>query len=93
MSQTLGRLTSGRSDRRWLDSATAGGVELLEEHLAEFPATVQGLPALRDWLDAPGVKQVAMEAHRRVRPPNRGRATACSWTRPARPLRPRASAN
>jgi len=34
----------------------------LEEHLAEFPTTVQGLLALRDWLEALGVKQVAMEA-------------------------------
>jgi transposase len=34
----------------------------LEEHLAEFPTTVQGLLALRDWLEALGVRQVAMEA-------------------------------
>ena len=34
----------------------------LEEHFAEFQTTVQGLLALRDWLDALGVKQVAMEA-------------------------------
>jgi transposase len=34
----------------------------LEEHVAEFPTTVQGLLALRDWLEALGVKQVAMEA-------------------------------
>ena len=34
----------------------------LEEHMAEFGATVQGLLALRDWLEALGVKQVAMEA-------------------------------
>jgi transposase len=35
---------------------------MLEEHLAEFQTTVQGLLALRDWLEALGVKQVAMEA-------------------------------
>ena len=34
----------------------------LEEHLAEFQTTVQGLLALRDWLEALDVKQVAMEA-------------------------------
>ena len=34
----------------------------LEEHVAEFQTTVQGLLALRDWLEALGVKQVAMEA-------------------------------
>jgi transposase len=34
----------------------------LSEHLAEFQTTVQGLLALRDWLEALGVKQVAMEA-------------------------------
>lgn len=34
----------------------------LEEHLAEFQTTVPGLLALRDWLDALGVKQVALEA-------------------------------
>jgi transposase len=34
----------------------------LEEHMAEFGTTVQGLLALRDWLEALGVKQVAMEA-------------------------------
>jgi transposase len=34
----------------------------LEEHLAEFQTTVNGLLALRDWLEALGVKQVAMEA-------------------------------
>jgi len=34
----------------------------LEEHMAEFRTTVQGLLALRDWLEALGVKQVAMEA-------------------------------
>lgn len=34
----------------------------LEEHLAEFQTTVRGLLALRDWLEALGVKQVAMEA-------------------------------
>ena len=34
----------------------------LEEHLAEFQTTVRGLLALRDWLEALGVKQVVMEA-------------------------------
>src|ERR671934_995035 len=34
----------------------------LEEHMAEFQTTVHGLLALRDWLEALGVKQVAMEA-------------------------------
>jgi transposase len=34
----------------------------LEEHVAEFQTTVQGLLALRDWLEAHGVEQVAMEA-------------------------------
>jgi transposase len=34
----------------------------LEEHLAEFQTTVHGLLALCDWLEALGVKQVAMEA-------------------------------
>jgi transposase len=34
----------------------------LEERIAEFQTTVHGLLALRDWLDALGVKQVAMEA-------------------------------
>jgi transposase len=34
----------------------------LEEQMAEFATTVQGLLALRDWLEALGVKQVAMEA-------------------------------
>lgn len=34
----------------------------LEEHVAEFRTTVQGLLALRDWLEVLGVKQVAMEA-------------------------------
>jgi hypothetical protein len=33
-----------------------------EEHVAEFKTTVQGLLALRDWLQAHGVTQVAMEA-------------------------------
>jgi transposase len=33
-----------------------------EQHLAEFATTVRGLVALRDWLDAHGVRQVAMEA-------------------------------
>jgi transposase len=34
----------------------------LEERLAEFQTTVRGLLALRDWLEALGVKQVVMEA-------------------------------
>src|SRR5512134_350507 len=34
----------------------------LEEHVAEFQTTVQGLLALRDWLEVLAVKQVAMEA-------------------------------
>ena len=34
----------------------------LTEHLAEFQTTVHGLLALRDWLEALGVRQVAMEA-------------------------------
>src|SRR5712691_1716197 len=33
-----------------------------EQHLAEFKTTVRGLLALRDWLKAHGVTQVAMEA-------------------------------
>src|ERR1700694_4064388 len=34
----------------------------LQEQMAEFATTVHGLLALRDWLEALGVKQVAMEA-------------------------------
>jgi transposase len=34
----------------------------LTEHVAEFATTVHGLLALRDWLEALGVTQVAMEA-------------------------------
>ena len=34
----------------------------LKEYVAEFQTTVAGLLALRDWLEALGVKQVAMEA-------------------------------
>ena len=34
----------------------------LEEQVAEFATTVHGLLALRDWLEALGVRQVAMEA-------------------------------
>jgi transposase len=33
-----------------------------EQQLAEFPTTVRGLVALRDWLEAHRVRQVAMEA-------------------------------
>jgi transposase len=34
----------------------------MTEHVAEFATTVQGLLSLRDWLEALGVTQVAMEA-------------------------------
>lgn len=34
----------------------------LEERMAEFATTVHGLLALGDWLEALGVRQVAMEA-------------------------------
>jgi transposase len=34
----------------------------LQEQIAEFATTVHGLLALRDWLEALGVRQVAMEA-------------------------------
>jgi Transposase len=34
----------------------------LVEHVAEFQTTVRSLLALRDWLEALGVRQVAMEA-------------------------------
>jgi transposase len=34
----------------------------LVEEIAEFKTTVQGLLALRDWLEALGVQKVAMEA-------------------------------
>src|SRR4051812_33547529 len=34
----------------------------LEEHVAEFHTTTQGLLALGDWLESLAVKQVAMEA-------------------------------
>ena len=34
----------------------------LQEQMAEFATTVHGLLALRDWLEALGVRQVAMEA-------------------------------
>jgi hypothetical protein len=34
----------------------------LTEHVAEFQTTVAGLLALRDWLEALDVRQVAMEA-------------------------------
>src|SRR3954451_961268 len=33
-----------------------------EERIAEFPTTVRGLPALRDWLSGHQVQQVVMEA-------------------------------
>ena len=33
-----------------------------EQHLAEFSTTVRGLMGLRDWLEAHGVTDVAMEA-------------------------------
>ena len=35
---------------------------VLSEEVAEFKTTVQGLLGLRDWLEALGVRQVAMEA-------------------------------
>ena len=35
---------------------------VLSEEVAEFKTTVPGLLALRDWLEALGVRQVAMEA-------------------------------
>ena len=37
-----------------------------EQHIAEFPTTVHGLLALRDWLAGLGVTQVVMEADRRL---------------------------
>src|SRR5688500_2077806 len=39
-----------------------GGRGRREQHVAEFPTTVRGLLALRDWLAAHGVQQVVMEA-------------------------------
>jgi len=39
-----------------------GAREPVDKHVAEFQTTVQGLLALRDWLEALAVKQVAMEA-------------------------------
>jgi hypothetical protein len=33
-----------------------------DEHVEQFPTTVQGLLTLADWLEAHGVTQVAMEA-------------------------------
>lgn len=33
-----------------------------EQHVAQFKTTVQGLLALRDWLQAHGVTHVVMEA-------------------------------
>ena len=41
---------------------TPGGRGRREQHLAEFKTTVRGLLALRDWLKAHAVTQVAMEA-------------------------------
>jgi hypothetical protein len=38
-----------------------GGRQLVE-HMANFRTTVQGLLGLRDWLEALGMRQVAMEA-------------------------------
>jgi hypothetical protein len=34
----------------------------LAEHVADFRTPVQGLLGLRDWLEALGVREVAMEA-------------------------------
>ena len=42
--------------RVWADGGARASI------VAEFQTTVQGLLALRDWLEALGVKQVAMEA-------------------------------
>jgi transposase len=39
-----------------------GATGAREQHVAEFATTVRGLLALRDWLVALGVRQVAMEA-------------------------------
>src|SRR5688500_12350247 len=39
-----------------------GGRGRREQHVAEFPTTVRGLLALRDWLASHGVSQVVMEA-------------------------------
>jgi len=39
-----------------------GGRGRREQHVAEFPTTVRGLLALRDWLAGHGVQQVVMEA-------------------------------
>src|SRR3954464_3757180 len=49
-------------------AGVAGGVRVwdegeLIEHVAEFQTTIQGLLALRDWLEALTVKRVAMEAN------------------------------
>jgi transposase len=33
-----------------------------DEHVEQFPTTVQGVRTLADWLEAHGVTQVAMEA-------------------------------
>src|SRR4051794_31513418 len=58
----------------------------LEEHVAEFQTTVQGLLALRDWLEALAVKQVAMEATGAspvARPTSRTRNGSASCWRPA----------
>jgi transposase len=41
---------------------TPGAGRAREEHVAEFSTTVQGLLALRDWLEAHAVTHVAMEA-------------------------------
>ena len=41
---------------------TPGAEGRRDQHVAEFKTTVQGLLALRDWLKAHGVTQVAMEA-------------------------------
>jgi hypothetical protein len=40
---------------------TPGTGRKREEHVAQFKTTVQGLLTLRDWLEAHGVTQVAME--------------------------------
>jgi transposase len=52
----------------------------LTEHVAELSTTVRGLLGLRDWLEALGVCQVAMEATgvywKPVWPANASRAAA-----------------
>ena len=51
----------------------------LEEQVAEFATTVHGLLALGDWLEALGVKQVAMEATGVYCPDSIGRRNSVCW--------------